>query len=321
MATQQLSLAEKRGNEKWLLGRWRMIAWLSQPRRRADLATALLFLTPSLLLFGVFVYYALGFNIYLSFTSWNFLSETKGWVGLANYEHMFTDRRFWTVVSNNFYYAVGSVVFSMLFGLALALLLNQKLPWRGFFRTLIFSPYITTIAAISLLWIWIFDPKYGLINYGLGLFGIEGPRWLTSTAWAMPALITMNVWHTVGYCMVIYLAGLAAIPRQLHEAASIDGAGRWAIFRYITLPLLSPTTFFLVVTLLIGALQVFDSVAVMTHGGPVNATTVFNYYIYDQAFSFFRAGYAAAVAMVLFAIILLLTAVQIRLSRRWVHYQ
>ena len=205
--------------------------------------------------------------------------------------------------------------------MGLALLLNQKFPWRGFFRTLIFSPYITTVAAISLLWIWIFDPKYGLVNYGLSLLGVEGPRWLTSTTWAMPALIIMNVWHTVGYCMVIYLAGLSAIPRDLHEAAAIDGAGRWAIFRNITLPLLSPTTFFLVVTSLIGALQVFDSVAVMTQGGPVNATTVFNFYIYQQAFAFFRAGYAAAVALVLFAIILVLTALHLYLSRRWVHYQ
>jgi ABC-type sugar transport system permease subunit len=321
LATRHFSLSQQLERVRRAGPDHRSLYWWYNRRRLTDLMTAFLFLSPSLLLFGVFVYYALGFNIYLSFTSWNFLSETKTFIGFANFERMFSDQRFWRVVFNTFYYAVGSVTLSLIFGLALALLLNCQLPWRGFFRTLIFSPYVTTIAAISLLWIWIFDPRYGLINYVLGLIGIEGPRWLTSTTWAMPALIIMNVWHTVGYCMVIYLAGLSAIPRDLHEAAAIDGAGRWAIFRYVTLPLLSPTTFFLVVTSLIGALQVFDSVAVMTRGGPVDATKVFNYYIYEQAFAFFRAGYAAAVALVLFIMILALTAIQIHLSRRWVHYQ
>jgi ABC-type sugar transport system permease subunit len=282
---------------------------------------SILFLTPSLLIFGVFTYYALAFNVYLSFTSWNFVAPTKHFVGLQNYRDMVADHRFWTAARNTVYYAGSTVVLSLAAGLIFAVLLNQKVPARNFFRTLIFSPYITTVAAVSLLWIWIFDPNYGLLNYLLSLIGIDGPHWLVSTRWAMPAIIIMSVWRSLGYNAVIFLAGLTAIPRELVEAAEIDGAGRFQVFRHITLPLLSPTTFFLTVTSLIGALQVFDSVAVMTGGGPVTATKVINYYIYEHAFSMFRASYAAAVAMVLFFVVLLLTFLQLRMSRRWVHYQ
>lgn len=298
------------------VGRW----WRSA-RRREDLAVAFLFLLPSLLLFGTFVYYALGFNLYLSFTSWNFIAPVKTWVGWDNYARLLTNARFWKVFTNTFYFALGTVALSMLGGLVLALLLNRKVRGRAVFRTLIFSPYVTTTAAVALLWVWIFDPTYGLINWLLSWVGIAGPRWLTSTEWAMPAIILMSAWRTVGYSMVIFLAGLTAIPRDLYEAAAIDGAGSWASLRHITIPLLSPTTFFLMVTSLIGALQEFDAVAVMTAGGPVDATKVFNYFIFEQAFVVFRAGYAAAVAASLFVIILTLTILQLRLSSRWVHYQ
>jgi len=297
------------------------VRWFRNRRRRIDLLTAALFLAPSLIIFGIFVYFSLGFNFYLSTFSWNFLSPTKTFVGLQNYQRMFADRRFWKVVSNTFYYAIGSVGLGMVFGLALALLLNQKIKGRSFFRTLIFSPYVTTTAATALLWTWIFDPIYGLLNYGLGLLGIDGPRWLSSMTWVMPALIIMNVWRIMGYDMVIFLAGLTSIPREFYEAAEIDGAGRLETFRYITLPLISPTAFFIMITSLVGALQVFDSVAVMTNGGPVDASKVLNFYIFQQAFLMFKAGYAAAGAVVLFVIILLLTLLQTRLSRRWVHYQ
>jgi ABC-type sugar transport system permease subunit len=283
--------------------------------------TGLLFLFPSLVTFGVFTYYALGFNVYLSTTSWNFLSEAKDFIGLQNYIDLFNDTLFWKVALNTTYYAVGSVALSIAFGLLFALLLNQKIFMRGIFRTVIFSPYVTTSAAVALLWIWIFEPNYGLINYALSLVGIEGPVWLTSSQWAMPALIIMNVWRISGYVMALFLAGLTAIPRELYEAAEIDGAGRMATFFKITLPLLSPTTFFIVVTSFISAFQVFDQVSVMTLGGPADATKVFNYYIYEQAFITFRAGYASTISTVLFLILLGLTILQLRLSRKWVHYQ
>ncbi len=298
-----------------------LFAWLSSRRKRKDFVTALVFLTPSLTLFGIFVYYGLGFNIYLSLTSWNFLSKTKKIIGLLNFERLFADPRFWKVLWNTTYYAVGTIVLSIVLGLLFALLLNQKIPGRGIFRTIIFSPYVTTTAAIAVLWIWIFDPTYGLINFALSLVGIAGPRWLTSTTWAMPALLIMNAWRTSGYTMVIFLAGLTNIPREYYEAAEIDGAGRLQTFFHITLPLLSPTTFFLVVTTLLSAFQVFDQVQVMTQGGPVDATKVINYTIYIEAFQSFRAGYAASIASVLFIILLTITILQLRLSRRWVHYQ
>lgn len=288
---------------------------------RTDLMTSALFLLPSLIVFGVFVYYALGFNLYLSLTSWNFISETKEFIGLKNYVDMFSDSRFWNVARNTTYYAVATVGLTMIFGLFFAVVLNQSLPLRGLFRTIIFSPYITTTAAIALLWVWIFEPSYGIVNYVLSLIGIDGPRWLTDTTWAMPALIIMSVWRTTGYAMAIFLAGLTNISRELYEAAEIDGAGRISSFWHITLPLLSPTTFFITVTSLISAFQVFDQVAVMTLGGPADATKVFNYYIYQQAFISFRAGYASAVSTVLFVILLALTILQLRLSRQWVHYQ
>ncbi len=287
--------------------------------RRTDYLTALVFLTPSLVIFGIFVYYALGFNLYLSFTSWNFLSSTKTFIGLANYQKMFSDPRFWKVMLNTSYFSVATVAFSLIFGLLLALILNQKMSGRGIFRVIFFSPYITTTSALALLWIWIFDPNYGLINYGLHLIGISGPRWLTSTTWAMPALIIMTVWKTSGYSMVIFLAGLTNIPKELREAAQMDGAGPWAILWKIILPWLSPTTFFLLFTLLISAFQTFDQVAVMTAGGPIDSTKVLNYYIYEQAFINYKAGYAASLAVVFFLLLLGLTILQLRVSRRWVY--
>jgi ABC-type sugar transport system permease subunit len=295
-------------------------AWLSR-RGRNDLFTGLLFLAPSLILFGIFVYYSLGFNFYLSFTNWDFIRPTKTFIGLNNYRLMFDDPRFWNVFRNTTFYAIGTVSISALLGLILAVILNQRLVGRGLARTLIFSPYITTVAAISLLWIWIFDPQYGLVNAVLAGFGIEGPRWLTSTTWAMPAIIIMSVWRSMGYDMVLFLAGLQSIPQELYDAAKVDGANPWQSFWSITLPLLTPTTFFVLVTSVIGAFQVFDSIAVMTAGGPVDATKVFNFYIYESAFTQFRAGYAASVAVVLFGIIMLMTIFQLVLSRRWVHYQ
>lgn len=297
------------------------LKWTSfSARKRRDYITAILFLTPSLLVFGVFVYYALAFNLYLSVTSWNFITPTKTFVGLKNYLDMFGDQRFWNVFRNTAVYSLGSVTISVTLGLFLAVVLNQKLPGRALFRTAYFTPYITTTAAIALLWVWIFDPNYGLINYFLSLISIEGPRWLTSTTWAMPALIIMNVWKVTGYVMVIYLAGLTGISRELLEAAEIDGANRWQSFWKITFPLLSPTTFFIVVTSLLNSFQVFDQVAVMTKGGPVDATKVFNYYIFEQAFINFKAGYAASVSTVFFLILLALTVFQLWFSKRWVHY-
>lgn len=289
-------------------------------RNQGDLSSAVLFLLPSLIIFGVFVYYALGFNVYLSFTSWNFLSSAKEFIGFDNYSRLFSSKVFWRVLWNTLYFSFGSVSISLIVGLFLAVLLNQKLPARGLFRTIIFSPYVTTTAAISLLWMWIFQPDFGLFNLALGLVGIEGPNWLSDTRWAMPALIIMNVWRNSGYVMVIFLAGLQNIPTTLYEAAEIDGANSWRKFLNLTLPLLSPTTFFITVTSLLSAFNTFDQVQVMTLGGPAGSTTVLNYFIYEQAFINFRAGYASSASIVMFVILLGLTIIQMVVSKRWVHY-
>ena len=297
-----------------------ILRWVKIPRNRKSLLTAFLFLLPSLIVFGVFVYYALGFNIYLSFTSWNFLTPSKEFIGFENYIRLFSDSLFWRALKNTAYFAIGSVSLSLIVGLILAILLNQTIPARGIFRTVIFSPYVTTTAAIALLWMWIFQPEFGLINYSLQILGIEGPRWLADARWAMPALIIMSVWRNSGYVMVIFLAGLQNIPGELYEAAEIDGAGGYRKFLNITLPLLSPTTFFITVTSLLAAFNTFDQVQVMTLGGPAGATTVLNYFIYERAFVNFRAGYAATASTIMFVILLAITIFQMIASKRWVHY-
>lgn len=289
-------------------------------QRQKDLATAFLFLAPSLVIFVLFVYYPLVYNFYLSTTSWNFISPSKLFIGLDNYVRILGDARFWQVVKNTFYYAAGHVGLSMVLGLGLALLLKEKIFGRNLFRTLFFFPNITTTSAVALLWVWIFDPRFGLLNYVLSLGGIEGPHWLLDPIWAMPAVIIFSTWRSVGYVMLIYLGGLLSIPTDLYEASAIDGANRWQSFFKITLPLLSPTTFFLLVTSTIASLQVFDAIAVMTDGGPAGKTKVLNFMIWEKAFVEFKAGYASAVAVLLFLMILGLTFLQNTLSKRWVFY-
>jgi ABC-type sugar transport system permease subunit len=288
--------------------------------RRREALSGLAFLAPSLLLFGVFVYYPLLASAYISLTKWNIVAPTKPFVGLLNYERLLADPRFVIVLKNTAFYSIGVVGAAMLLGLALALVLNRQMVGRGFYRTAIFAPYVTSIAAMSLLWMWIFDPQFGLMNAFLRALLIPAPGWLTTTEWALPAIMIMAVWHNTGYNMVIFLAGLQNIPEELNEAARIDGATGRRLFWNITLPLLSPTSFFLVVTGLIASFQIFDAVAVMTQGGPLDSTNVFVFYLYQNAFQFFEMGYAAAIAMVLFAIIMTLTALQFAMSRRWVHY-
>ncbi len=294
--------------------------WGSRVAGRGEPLAGALFLGPSLLLFGLFVYFPLLSSGYISLTKWNIVAPTKPFVGLQNYERLFADPRFATILKNTAVYSVGVVGIGMLLGLGLALLLNRQMAARGFYRTAIFSPYVTSTAAIALLWTWIFEPQYGLMNALLRALLIPAPGWLTSTEWALPAIMIMTIWHNLGYNMVIFLAGLQNVPEELYEAARIDGATRPRLFWHITLPLLSPISFFLVVTGLIASFQVFDAVAVMTQGGPLDSTNVFVFFLYQHAFQYFEFGYASSLAMVLFTIIMALTVVQLLAARRWVHY-
>ncbi len=282
--------------------------------------TFLLFIAPNFLLFAIFTFWPLVYNFFLSFNRWNLMAPMPTWIGLENYTNMVDDPIFWKVLTNTLYLAGGTIFIRLALSLGLALLLNQKLAGRSVYRAVIFSPTFTTGAAVAIVWTWIMDPNVGLLRLPLNLVGLESPNWLVDVNWTIPALIIVSIWKGLGYDMVIFLAGLQGVPVELYEAARVDGAGRWALFRYITLPMISPITFFLVITSIISALQVFDLVAVMTGGGPLNSSAVYVYYIYQNAFKFYKIGYAAALSMVLFVITLAITIFQTRLSKRWVHY-
>jgi len=289
-------------------------------RRDHEWLAALLFLLPNSVGFLVFTAIPVAVAFALSFYDWDLLLDPV-FVGLENYrELLFEDAVFRAALVNTVYFAVATVALSVVLGLAVALLVN--LPLRGVvvFRTIFLLPFVTITVALSLVWKWLYLPDIGLVNTVLGWVGIEGPNWLTSPRWAMPALIVLSVWKSFGYNMVLFLAGLQNVPEHLYDAAKVDGAGPWRRFKDVTLPMLSPTTFFVVVISIIGSFQVFDQALVMTAGGPGTATTTLVLYIYQQGFQSYYMGYAAAIAWVLFAAVFLFTLVQFRAQRRWVSY-
>ena len=280
----------------------------------------ILCLLPTLLYLLTFVVFPVAFSLYLSFTSWDMVSADKPWVGLENYGSLLQDADFQRALGNTVYYSVGYVVLVVALSLALALLLDAKIKGVGFFRALYYTPSVVSVVAVSVVWVWIYEPTYGLLNAALAVVGLTPSRWLSDPSMAMPGVIIMMVWKNAGYFMVIYLAGLKGIPTSLYEAAAIDGANWWGSFRHVTLPLLMPVTFFVTVMAMINSFQVFGPIYVMTSGGPVKATLVIAYYLYQQAFQFFRMGYASAIAYVLFAVILVLTLVQTKWLGRGVSY-
>lgn len=255
-----------------------------------------------------------------SFTNWTGLTTVE-WVGLQNFRQLlFEDDLFWIATYNTFIYALGSVTFGTLGALFVAMLLNQNLPGTTLLRVIYYMPSIASGVAIAILWIWLFNPQVGLVNYLLSLLGIKGPLWLASQDWAKPALILKSMWG-IGANMIIILAGLQGVPQTLYEAARIDGANRWQEFRSVTLPMISPVLFFVVVISTINSFQILTDVLVMTQGGPGTATFVYVFYIYQAAFQYLKMGYASALAWILFALILGLTMLQLWGSRRWVYYE
>jgi sn-glycerol 3-phosphate transport system permease protein len=289
-------------------------------RTRRDALTFIAFTAPNFLLLAVFVFWPVLYSLYLSFLKWNMIAKNRPFIGLANYRAMAADPVFWLVLRNTFALAGGTVFIELAIALGLAVMLNRRMPGRSLYRVVIFSPTFTTSVAVAMVWGWIFDPNYGLLRVFLNWVGLASPNWLGDVHWALPAVMIVVIWSGLGYAMVIFLAGLQGIPVELSEAARVDGASPWQTFWKVTFPLLSPTTFFLVVISIIGALKAFDVVAIMTDGGPLNSSNVYVMYLYQNAFQWFKTGYASALALVLFVVILAITVTQVRLSKRWVHY-
>lgn len=286
---------------------------------RSEARWGYLLIAPLVIGFTIFFLIALGASLVLSFTRWDMLSSPV-WVGVANYREVLRDAEFRTALWNTVAIAAPNVVLRLAFSLALAMALNTNIRFRSFYRILFFMPVITMPVAIATIWKWLYDPAFGPINGVLDRLGLGRPEWLAEPRTAIIAVVIVLLWSGVGYDMIIFLAGLQAIPRDYYDAAEIDGAGAWQRFRDVTLPLLTPTTFFLLVIDVIASLQVFDLVYVMTRIDQTNQLPTVVYYIYEEGFRNFRMGYAITVAWVLLAIILVFTLLQFRLQRRWVHY-
>jgi multiple sugar transport system permease protein len=279
------------------------------------------FLAPSFIILAVFTYFPVAYALGLSFFKWRIMRGEPTFNGLTNYELLLTSEDFWQAIWNTVYFAVGSIPTGMAIALLIALLLNQPIRARTLYRTAFFLPTVTSMVAVSVVWMWIYHPDVGLMNYLLNLLHLPPIRWLNDPRWAMPALIILGIWKGLGYNVIIYLAGLQNIPQHLYEAAQIDGANRWQLFRNITWPLLTPTSFLILIMAVINSFQAFTEFHVMTQGGPLGSTTVIVYYLYQQAFQQFNMGYGSALAIVLFLIILGLTLIQNKMLGSKVHYQ
>ncbi|WP_265520287.1 carbohydrate ABC transporter permease [Oerskovia flava] len=292
-------------------------------RRTIRLRTYLAFLLlagPNVALLLIFVYRPLLESLYLSTLQWNLGSPDARFIGLGNYVEWFTAPGTGTVLATTGVFTVATVGGSLVLGLALALLLNRRLRGRSAARTVVFAPYVLSGVAVGMLWLFMFDPRYGLVASGLGMLGLPSPQWYTTSPWALVMIIVVYLWKNLGYVALIYLAGLQAVPAELRQAAALDGASTVRTFRSIVLPLLAPTTFFLLVTTLLSSLQSFDIIQAMTQGGPLGSTTTLMYQIYQEGFVTGRAGYASAVATILFVLLLAVTVVQLRFVERKVHY-
>lgn len=276
------------------------------------------FVAPSLSLLLVFTVVPILSAAFLSFYQWNLLTPPE-FVGLGNFRELAGDVGFWASVLHTIVFIVGYVPVVTAAGLGLANLLNRRSRAAGVSRILFFMPVVSAWVAVALMWKWMLNPRFGVVNWSLSLVGIEGPAWLFEQGWAMVSIIAASVWKDAGFVMILFLAGLQAISPDYSEAAVVDGASRWQAFWRVTFPLLTPTVFLVLVILLINSFQVFEQVWILTEGGPLGSTTVVVERVVRNAFSFGRMGYAAAMSWVLFALIFAVTLVQNRLQKRWVY--
>ena len=283
-------------------------------RIKRENLTPYLYLAPFLLFFIVFQIYPIFQGLYVSLTKWD-LATPPRFVGLANYAGLLRDSLFWTALRNTSLFVLLNAPLAVVIPLCLAILVNEPIHGRAVFRSAFSTPLMISVATVGVLWQWFYNPAFGLINYYLGLVGLPGQNWLSQTGWAMIAVVVTTVWWTSGFNMILFLAGLQDIPEHLYDAAKIDRAGNWALFRYVTLPGLRATLLFVGVTTIIGSFRVFGQVFVMTNGGPFDSTRTIVQHIYESGFRYFKMGVASSVAWVLFSIVLVFTFIQFRLLR------
>ena len=285
---------------------------------KKNLLSGLLFVSPWLIGIAVFLLYPILASLYYSFCEYSVLTRPQ-WIGLGNYVDLFSDEVFWISLWNTFYFAIFSLPLTIVFALAVAFLLNTSIKGMGVYRAIIFVPTLVPKVAMAVLFMWIFNSQFGILNYLLGLFGISGPDWLGSSFWSKPSLIIMSLWG-IGNTVVLLLAALQEVPASLYEAAEIDGANWFQKIRYVSIPMVSPVIFFVLITGVIGVLQIFTGPYILTGGGPARSTLFYTMYLFDNGFRYLRMGYACSMAWILFLIILVLTWLTNKISSKHVHY-
>jgi len=290
--------------------------------KKNETILAYAFIFPAALVIIVFHIFPTLYSWYISLFDWDLISKTKEFVGLANYSKLFSDPDFLKSLLNTVYFAAGTIPLSIVIAFTVAYGLSRKIKGLSFFRTVYFLPVVTSVNAVAMIWLWIYHPDAGILNWFLGLFGVSPHKWLLDPVLAMPAVILMSIWKSLGYNIIIFLVGILSIPGEYYEAAQIDGASGFQIFRHITLPLVMPAIFFVSLVSLIGSFQTFTQIYMLTpEGGPLKSTMVIVYYLYQNAFVFFKVGYASAISFIIFLIIFTLTLLQNRFWGEKIDYE
>ncbi|MGN0350873.1 MAG: carbohydrate ABC transporter permease [Roseburia sp.] len=284
------------------------------------MGSAWLFVIPALIPLIVFWIYPILRSVYISFTDWDYMSPNYNFVFFDNFIALFKDQRFYDALWNTVVFTLGTLIPTIVLGLLLALLMQKSFKGSGIIKFILFSPWITPTVAVSIVWTWIYDPSSGIANAILNFFGLPGLQWIKSSQTAMLAVIIVTVWKSLGYAMIFYLSALEKVPKELYEASGMDGAKNWQRFRDVTIPCISPTTFFLMIITMVNSLQAYDQIQILTQGGPSGSTRTLLYMYYQLGFEEFNMGQATAVAIVLILITVLLSVVQFTGSKKWVHY-
>lgn len=279
-----------------------------------------LFIIPAMIPLIVFWIYPILKSVYISFTDWDYMSPEYNFVLFENFTMLFRDARFYDALKNTLVFSVGTLVPTIVIGLMLALLLQKAFKGSGLIKFILFSPWITPTVAVSIVWTWIYEPDSGIANVILGWIGLPGLQWIKSSQTAMLAVIIVTVWKSLGYAMIFYLSALEKVPKELYEASGLDGAKPWQRFRDVTIPCISPTSFFLIIITMVNSLQAYDQIQILTQGGPSGSTRTLLYMYYQLGFEEFNMGQATAVAIVLILITVLLSVIQFKGSKKWVHY-